>query len=146
MLFGDILERILAPTCHVEMFFCEDSGFSAFRGFSRGSRHHAGSGQEVCTRDLVSSLVSAANRKLRQRKMSLTTEGAVLKPGSRVKDKIMAFEGKGGEEGPKAASPTGNGSVLVAMALPEGATSCSYPPSPTRTLGSPPQTPSVCSE
>uniref|UniRef100_A0A147BSQ5 Putative rho gtpase-activating protein 21 isoform x3 n=1 Tax=Ixodes ricinus TaxID=34613 RepID=A0A147BSQ5_IXORI len=105
-----------------------------------------GSGQEVCTRDLVSSLVSAANRKLRQRKMSLTTEGAVLKPGSRVKDKIMAFEGKGGEEGPKAASPTGNGSVLVAMALPEGATSCSYPPSPTRTLGSPPQTPSVCSE
>ncbi|EEC14776.1 hypothetical protein IscW_ISCW011244 [Ixodes scapularis] len=129
-----------------QMFFREDSGFSAFRGFSRGSRHHAGSGQEVCTRDLVSSLVSAANRKLRQRKMSLTTEGAVLKPGSRVKDKIMAFEGKGGEEGPKAASPTGNGSVLVAMALPEGATSCSYPPSPTRTLGSPPQTPSVCSE
>ncbi|CAN7998026.1 unnamed protein product [Ixodes pacificus] len=105
-----------------------------------------GSGQEVCTRDLVSSLVSAANRKLRQRKMSLTTEGAVLKPGSRVKDKIMVFEGKGSEEGPKAASPTGNGSVLVAMALPEGATSCSYPPSPTRTLGSPPQTPSVCSE
>ncbi|CAN7997410.1 unnamed protein product [Ixodes hexagonus] len=105
-----------------------------------------GQGQEVCTRDLVSSLVSAANRKLRQRKMSLTTEGTVLKPGSRVKDKIMAFEGKGGEEGPKAASPTGNGSVLVAMAMPEGATSCSYPPSPTRALGSPPQTPSICSE
>lgn len=105
-----------------------------------------GSGQEVCTRDLMSSLVSAANRKLRQRKMSLTTEGAVLKPGSRVKDKIMAFESKGGEEGPKATSPTGNGSVLVAMAMPEGATSCSYPPSPTRALGSPPQTPSVCSE
>lgn len=115
----------------------------------------AGSNPEVSPRDLVSSLVSAANRKLRQRKLSLTVESSIpstvggpLKPGSRVKDKILAFEGKVGEDSTsKAAS---NGSLPAESSSPPpplSAGSSSYPPSPTRTLlGSPPQTPSVCSE
>lgn len=123
-----------------------------------GGQAAGGYNPDVSTRDLVSSLVSAANRKLRQRKLSLTVEtsggspsssgGGPLKPGSRVKDKILAFEGKVGEEtSSKAAS---NGSLPAESSSPPpplSAGSSSYPPSPTRTLlGSPPQTPSVCSE
>ncbi|XP_037510211.1 rho GTPase-activating protein 23 isoform X3 [Rhipicephalus sanguineus] len=123
-----------------------------------GGQAAGGCNPDVSTRDLVSSLVSAANRKLRQRKLSLTVEtsggspsssgGGPLKPGSRVKDKILAFEGKVGEEtSSKAAS---NGSLPAESSSPPpplSAGSSSYPPSPTRTLlGSPPQTPSVCSE
>uniref|UniRef100_A0A131YV76 Rho GTPase-activating protein 23 n=1 Tax=Rhipicephalus appendiculatus TaxID=34631 RepID=A0A131YV76_RHIAP len=123
-----------------------------------GGQAAGGCNPDVSPRDLVSSLVSAANRKLRQRKLSLTVEssggspsssgGGPLKPGSRVKDKILAFEGKVGEETTsKAAS---NGSLPAESSSPPpplSAGSSSYPPSPTRTLlGSPPQTPSVCSE
>lgn len=116
----------------------------------------------MSTRDLVSSLVSAANRKLRQRKLSLTVDtspGVGLvgpsaphphKPGSRVKDKIRAFEGKA-DEPSCAQRVASNGSLPEESASPppppHSAGSSSYPPSPTRTLlGSPPQTPSVCSE
>uniref|UniRef100_A0A2R5L4R0 Putative spectrin beta non-erythrocytic 2 n=1 Tax=Ornithodoros turicata TaxID=34597 RepID=A0A2R5L4R0_9ACAR len=91
-----------------------------------------GSTAEVCTKDLVSSLMSAANRKLRQRKFSLATEqatmGAALKQGSRVKDKIMAFECKSVDDSPKK-------STIVECDV----ASNSYPPSPTKPVTSSPE-------
>lgn len=157
------------PDLPVDVAALSDTDSSVLLGnlHKVGAQAAGGSNPEVSTRDLVSSLVSAANRKLRQRKLSLTVETAAPggggmglhtmgphpqqhKPGSRVKEKIRAFEGKVGE-GPSSARVASNGSLPEESASPppppHSAGSSSYPPSPTRTLlGSPPQTPSVCSE
>lgn len=153
-------DEAAVPDLPLDVTALSDTDSSVLLGNLHKVGGHAAGGcnPDVSPRDLVSSLVSAANRKLRQRKLSLTVEssggspgssgGGPLKPGSRVKDKILAFEGKVSEETTsKAAS---NGSLPAESSSPPpplSAGSSSYPPSPTRTLlGSPPQTPSVCSE
>lgn len=156
-------DEATVPDLPVDVAALSDTDSSVLLGnLHKVGAQASGSNPEVSTRDLVSSLVSAANRKLRQRKLSLTVDtspGVGLvgpsaphphKPGSRVKDKIRAFEGKA-DEPSCAQRVASNGSLPEESASPppppHSAGSSSYPPSPTRTLlGSPPQTPSVCSE
>ncbi|XP_077514456.1 rho GTPase-activating protein 23-like isoform X2 [Amblyomma americanum] len=148
-------DEAAVPDLPLDVTALSDTDSSVLLGNLHKVSGQTGSNPEVSPRDLVSSLVSAANRKLRQRKLSLTVESSgpssgTLKPGSRVKDKILAFESKVGDE-PSSSKAASNGSLPAESASPPppplSAGSNSYPPSPTRTLlGSPPQTPSVCSE